>query len=63
MLVASQITSWSGVTPHSSLTHALQPSPKPVELAMTEDGLGLTLRDIQYRVGDYVYLDPYTFTR
>ncbi len=29
---------------------------------MDDDRQGLTVQGIQYRVGDFVYLDPYTFT-
>ena len=41
----------------------LQPAPEPEELAMADDGLSLTVQGVKYSVGDYVYLDPYTFTK
>ena len=30
---------------------------------MADNGLSMTLAGKQYSVGDYVYLDPYTFTK
>ena len=30
---------------------------------MADDGLSLTVQGVKYSVGDYVYLDPYTFTK
>ena len=41
----------------------LEPSPEPAELSHSSDGKGIILKGTEYRIGDFVYLDPYTFTR
>ena len=37
--------------------------PEVVELGVLPDSQGLIVQGVEYRVGDYVYLDPYTFTK
>ena len=52
-----------GPSSHTAPPRPRQPTPEPEELAMADDGLSLTFQGKQYNVGDYVYLDPYTFVK
>jgi len=41
----------------------VEPKPEPVDLAASDDCKTLTVDDVQYKLGDFMYLEPYAFTK